>query len=141
MDGTKAIQYYNAKTRLIKVSRNIVFNENEEPKEFEIIEVLGVRVEGENRENPPQQPIVPPNPVVKSSQPEPRALCHTQFIDYTKLNNPSAIKKSVRRTATSAESREPPKQSDQKNLAEELFLGMTFLTTGTEEDLPDHMKK
>jgi hypothetical protein len=35
-----------------------------------------------------------------------------------------------------SESREPPKQSNQTNLAKELFLGTTFLTTGTEEDLP-----
>src|SRR5277367_2257249 len=49
MDGPKAIRYYDAKNRSIKVSRNVVFNENEEPRELEIREVPGLQVEGERK--------------------------------------------------------------------------------------------
>ena len=40
-DGSKANQYYNTKARSIKVSRNVAFNENEEPRELEIVEEIG----------------------------------------------------------------------------------------------------
>ena len=46
MDGSKAVQYYDAKNRLIKVSRNIAFNEDEEPRALDIIEVPSIQVEG-----------------------------------------------------------------------------------------------
>ena len=36
----------DAKTWLIKVSRNVAFNENEEPKKLEIVEVLDVQAKG-----------------------------------------------------------------------------------------------
>ena len=130
MDGPKAIRYYDAKTRSIKVSRNVAFNENEELKELEIVEVPGVRVEGEIRENPPQQPIIPQQPAVEPPKSEPRQLRQTEFIDYSKLNNPST------RHPTTRQAPETAKQNDQTNLAKELFLGTTFLTDGTKEDLP-----
>ena len=129
MDGPKAIRYYNAKSQSIKVSRNVAFNENEEPRELEIVEVPGVRVEGEIRENSPQQPVIPQKPVAESPKSEPRKLRQTGFIDYTKINNPAA-----RQPTRRAPIPETAKQDDQTNLAEELFLGTTFLTT--EEDLP-----
>ena len=47
MDGPKAIRYYDAKSRSIKVSQNVTFNENEEPRELNIREIPGLRVEGE----------------------------------------------------------------------------------------------
>ena len=47
MDGSKVVQYYDAKNRLIKVSRNVAFNEDEEPRALDIIEVPGIQVEGE----------------------------------------------------------------------------------------------
>ena len=46
MDGSKAVQYYDAKNRLIKVSRNVTFNEDEELRALDIIEVPGIQVEG-----------------------------------------------------------------------------------------------
>src|SRR5271154_6643818 len=49
MDRPKAIRYYDAKNRSIKVSRNIVFNENEELRELEIGEVPGLQVEGRRK--------------------------------------------------------------------------------------------
>lgn len=73
MDGSKAIQYYDAKTQSIKVSQNIAFNENEEPRELEI-EVPGVQVKGEIRENTPQQPIIPQKPTAEPQKPETRQL-------------------------------------------------------------------
>ena len=65
MDASKAIRYYDAKTRSIKISRNVAFNENEEPRELEIVEVPGMRVEGEIREKSPQQPIIPQKPAAE----------------------------------------------------------------------------
>ena len=34
MDGSKSIQYYDAKTHSIKVSRNVAFNKNEKLKKL-----------------------------------------------------------------------------------------------------------
>ena len=34
MDGSESVRYYDAKRRNIKVSRNFIFNENEEPGEL-----------------------------------------------------------------------------------------------------------
>ena len=69
MDGPKAIRYYDAKNRSIKVSRNIAFNENEEPRELEIWEVPGLRVEGEKEvQSPVQSPQqTQPNPINSES--------------------------------------------------------------------------
>ena len=134
MDGSKAIRYYDAKMRSIKVSRNVAFNENEEPRELEIVEVPGVQVEREIiRDSPTQQPVILQKPGVELSKTEPRELRRTEFIDYSKLNNPSTRQPSTRRVPIPTEI---AKQNDQTNLAEELFLGTTFLTTGTEEVLP-----
>ena len=89
-----------------------------------------MRVEGGIRENPPQQPIIPQQPAVEPPKSEPRQLQQTEFIDYSRLNNPSTQHPTTRQAPETA------KQNDQTNLAEELFLGTTFLTDGTEEDLP-----
>ena len=50
MDGSKSIRYYDATTRLIKVSRNFAFNENDDLNELEIYTNLPdlVDVEGED---------------------------------------------------------------------------------------------
>ena len=50
MDGSKSIRYYDAATRLIKVSRNFAFNENDDLNELEIYTDLPdlVDVEGED---------------------------------------------------------------------------------------------
>jgi hypothetical protein len=56
MDGPKAIRYYDAKSRSIKVSRNVAFNENDEPKELEIVDVPGLQVEGEKNTKEDQSP-------------------------------------------------------------------------------------
>jgi hypothetical protein len=124
MDGSKSIRYYDAKHRSIKVSRNIAFNENEEPREVEIMEIPGMQVEGEIMENSPQQPAIPQKPEEEPQkpEPEPRQLRHTKFIDYTKSNNPNS-RLPTRRTPNP----ETSNQDNQTNLAEELYLGTSFL--------------
>ena len=69
VDEPKAIRYYDAKNRSIKVSRNVTFNKNEEPRELDIIDVPGLRVEGEkdlgNDQSPQQtQPIPQQNKAI-----------------------------------------------------------------------------
>ena len=71
------------------ISRNVAFNENEELRELEIVEVSGVQVEGDIREISPQQPVIPQK-LEADQLSEPRQLWKTGFIDYTKFNNPNA---------------------------------------------------
>ena len=75
MDGSKSVRYYDASTRSIKVSRNVAFNENDEPKELEdFVKIPGLQAEGENLtkgtpsqtepkipETIPKNPTTPPN--------------------------------------------------------------------------------
>ena len=131
----------DAKNRLIKVSRNVTFNEDEEPRALDIIEVPGIQVEGEIISPATQQPA----PVPKTPQPEtpePRQLQKTGFIDNSKLNDPG-----THRLFTQKTPQEPltpdrhteslrAKQRERKNLAKELFLDTSFLTKGAKEDLP-----
>ena len=87
MDRSKVVQYYDAKNRLIKVSRNIGFNEDEEPRALDIIEVPGIQVEREIISPATQQPAPTPK-IPKPETPEPRQLQETRFIDYSKSNDP-----------------------------------------------------
>ena len=132
MDGSKAIRYYDAKNWSIKVSQNVAFNENEEPRKLEIVEVPGMQVQGEIREISPQQPVIPQK-LEADQLSEPRQLWKTGFIDYTKVNNPNAR---VPTWWTQILDIAKQDQSDQTNLAKELFLATSFLTNGSKEDLP-----
>ena len=139
MDGSKVVQYFDAKNRSIKISRNVAFNEDEEPKALDIIEVPGIQVKGEIISPSTQQPI-PKTP--QPETPEPRQLWKTGFIDYSKLNDPKINKSSTQKAPqesltldTSTESSKA-KQKEKSNLAEELFLDTSFLTKGAKEDLP-----
>jgi hypothetical protein len=50
-DGSKSVPYYDTKTQTINVSRNVAFNENEEPRELETKANLpGLCAEGEPEE-------------------------------------------------------------------------------------------
>ena len=139
MNGSKAVWYYNAKNRSIKISRNVVFNEDEEPKALDIIEVPGIQVEGKIISLATQQ-LVPKIP--QPETPEPRQLQKTGFIDYSKLNNPrtnqSSIWKALQEPLTPDRPTEllKAKQKEKSNLAKELFLDKSFLTKGAKEDLP-----
>ena len=73
MDGSKAI------------SRNIAFNEDEEPRALNIIETPSIQVEGEII-SPATQQLVPKTP--QPETPKLRQLWKTGFIDYSKLKDP-----------------------------------------------------
>ena len=47
MDGSKVVRYWDKRTGVIKVSRNVSFNENEELRGLEIVEVPSLQAEGE----------------------------------------------------------------------------------------------
>lgn len=120
VDGSKAIRYYDAKAGKVYVSRNVAWNENDEPQDLSsITEIPGLRSEGEY--NPPtqssnvSQPESAPQPSVEkdsrlsplsplpesretspSTAPEPNPV-HTRPvrstrtpIDYRQANDPLA---------------------------------------------------
>mgnify|MGYP001405694973 FL=1 len=68
MDGAKAVRYYDAKTRMVKVSRNIAFNENSEPQ---VVIIPGLSLE---EESPASAPIALPK---KEGEPQPVKLSST----------------------------------------------------------------
>ena len=100
MDGSKSIRYYDAKTRSIKVSRNVAFNENDEPKELEdFAKIPGLQAEGENADSSssqtkPEVQSTPKNLETTPNIPEPpeppKLRTRTVPIDYRKLDNPKA---------------------------------------------------
>ena len=141
MDGSKAVRYYDAKNRSIKVSRNVVFNEDEEPRALDIIEVPGIQVEGEII-SPATQQLAPTPRIPQPKTPEPRQLRKTGFIDYSKLNDPGTHHSSTWKTPQEPLTPDRPtelsraKQRDKTNLAKELFLDTSFISKGTKEVLP-----
>ena len=146
IDGSKVVQYYDAKNRSIKVPRNITFNEDEEPRALDIIEVPSIQVEGDIISPATQQPA----PVPKTPQPgtpEPRQIQKTGFIDYSKLSDPRTHRSSTQKTPQEPLTPDRPteslraKQREKLNLAEELFLDTSFLTKGAKEDLPQSYDK
>ena len=48
MEGSKAVRYWDKDGRAIKVSRNFTFNENEELRELQVVELPGLEAEGES---------------------------------------------------------------------------------------------
>lgn len=85
-DGPKAVQFYDAKSRKIKISRNFVFGEpQDEPVEMEIVPRLPL--EGEtgdisNRQPPatPKKPQQPQAPEAKPSDVEDSPTKQTQSV-------------------------------------------------------------
>ena len=113
MDGSKSIRYYDQKTRSIKVSRNVAFNENQDPQEVNIItSIPGLQAEGENDEIPSSQtkpeiePTLPKNTTtsqdtqLKQIEPpeQPKLRTRSNLIDYRKMSNPQARLSSPRYT-------------------------------------------
>ena len=141
MDGSKVVRYYDAKNRLIKVSRNVTVNEDEELRALDIIEVPGIQVEGEIISPATQQPA-PALKIPQPKTPELRQLWKTGFIDYSKLNDPRTHRSSTRKTPQEPLTPDKPtellraKQRDKTNLAKELFFDTSFITKGAKEDLP-----
>ena len=61
MDGSKSIWYYDAATRLIKVSWNFAFNENDDLNELEIYTDLPDLVDVEGEDTPSDDSTNPIN--------------------------------------------------------------------------------
>ena len=126
---------------MIKVSRNITFNEDEELRAFDIIEVPSIQVEGEII-SPATQQLAPAPKTPQPKTPELRQLKKTRFIDYYKLNDPRTHQSSTQKTPQEPLTPDRPtelsraKQRERTNLAEELFLDTSFLTKGARKDLP-----
>ena len=138
MDGPKAVRYYDAKMRSIKVSRNVAFNENEELRELEIREVLGLQVEEEkdirkdqSTQQTTQKTDETINPPPIPHQPT-RQLRQTAFKDYKKINNPESRLPTTRQP----EIRSPEDATESSGLAEEDYMEMVFIMKGTDDDLP-----
>ena len=71
MNGSKVVRYYDAKNRLIKVSRNVAFNEDEELWALDIIEVPSIQIEGEII-SPATQQLAPTPRIPQPETPEPK---------------------------------------------------------------------
>lgn len=72
MDGSKSMRYYDPSTRKIKVSCDVAFKNNEEPRELEIMaDIPGLPVEGEIGINSPAQtaPETPTQPLETQIEP------------------------------------------------------------------------
>ena len=107
LDGQKAIRYYDPTKRTIRVSRNVTFDENEEPRELQInTDLPGLQLEGEQVINgdlpnpktapttaeqtkPDSEPQTKPEAEPESHTYPPRSSRRAD-IDYRTLNNPNA---------------------------------------------------
>ena len=122
MDGSKSIRYYDAKSRLIRVSRNITFSENEEPKEIEdFTNFPGLQAEGENSQVPSSQTELENTPKISTISTIPKEPQHTQndpreshqlhtrraTIDYRKLDNPQSRLPSLQNIPSPTPTRPP----------------------------------
>ena len=120
------------------MSWNVAFNENEELRELEIREVLGLRVEGErdvkkdqSTQQTTQKTDETINPPPIPQQPT-RQLRQMAFKDYKKINNPESRLPTTRQP----EIRSPEDATESSGLAEEDYMETVFITKGTNDDLP-----
>jgi hypothetical protein len=109
-EGSKAVHYWDKATRKIKVSRNVAFNENDEPTS-EMVSLPGVPAEGEIIIDPAETPATDaPKPSIPQpntpTQDDSRNLRDKPKINYRQLNNPSSRQPSGKITI-----RIPPKLS------------------------------
>src|SRR6202522_4871488 len=94
IDGSKFVQYYDAKTRKIKVSQNFTFLENGQPDEIgEMTKIPGLQAEGEILDITPLQTSPKNTSSIPTTQEqpleEPRKLRErTTAMNYRKMNNP-----------------------------------------------------
>ena len=164
IEGSKAVRYWDKKMRSIKVSRNVAFNENEEPRELEV-EIPGLEAEGEinnvsSSQTTSEAPeitedtsitTIKPSPVSNESIPR-NLRARTTKIDYRRLNDPFLRQPSIRTKPPSsptipADVSRPTESSKAKatskekaNLAKEclgrIILEEEFAFNAYEEDLP-----
>jgi transposase InsO family protein len=115
-EGSKGVRYWDRRTGKIKVSRNVAFNENDEPKELEIVELPDVEVEGENETIATSTPApetskteitqtqvsnTPIHTEIETRpEPEARNLRQRARVDYKQLHNPSIRQPSTRNYKT-----------------------------------------
>jgi len=104
MDGSKVVRYWDKRTGVIKVSRNVSFNKNEELRGLEIVEVPSLQAEGEigtgsasktMAENPTKNPVTTQIShqldCIEEEQifsPKTQNLRPKTKIDYKQRNNP-----------------------------------------------------
>jgi transposase InsO family protein len=163
VDGAKAIRYYDPSTRTIKISRNIAFNENEEPKEISsTIDLPGLQSEGEqegqkeenrlqtSETSPPTKPSesLPSNNNENSQEitypPRPKKL-----IDYRKLNNPKAQPSKriieqppdVTRPTKSSSAKQISKEQAEANIATAYIAAVKENEDDNPESLPNNIKE
>src|SRR5579859_4810537 len=136
VDGAKAIRYYDPSARTIKISRNVIFNENEEPKELSsMVELPGLQFEGEQEEEkqehklqtpiiPVDQPIPSPSESIQNNTEEPEEISYPPRPrrnvdrDYKVLHNPKA-KPSNRIINIPPDVTRPTKSSTAKQISKE----------------------
>ena len=107
MDGSKAVRYWDKRTGVIKVSRNISFNKNEELRGLEIVKVPSLQAEREiemnsasktTAENPTkilatvqilhQSDRIEEEQIEQIFSPKTQNLCPKTKINYKQLNDP-----------------------------------------------------
>jgi hypothetical protein len=158
MDGSKSIRYYDPRTRRVKVSRNVAFNENDELKELEIVELPGSRSEGENKEDsdsrttpePEQEePPTQPDPIPAETDDDSRKLrTRTTTLDYKKIGNPQARTPGQRHTNKAPDVTRPTEVSKAKQrtvehtsvaveeVVEDILEEKAFISDGNRSELP-----
>jgi hypothetical protein len=107
-DGSKAVRYWDKATRRVKVSRNVVFNENDEAL---VGDVPGISAEGEDEEDPASTPAPKDAQASNADTQTSNAQAHAKDesdtrnlrtkarIDYKQLNNPSIRQPPTQRTS------------------------------------------
>lgn len=153
MEGSKAVRYWDKQMRNIKVSRNVSFNENEEPKELEITEVPGLQVEGEDETITPSQtttegpeitqdtPKIQIEPIRnKIVEPTTRNMRNREKVDYRQLNDPLLRQPSIRKTE-SAKTTTPEKAHLAIESLEKFILEEEFAFSTTEDGLPKNYEE
>ncbi|KAJ2913904.1 hypothetical protein MD484_g6523, partial [Candolleomyces efflorescens] len=158
MDGSKSIRYYDPKTRRVKVSRNVAFNENDELEELEIVELPGSRSEGEHRDDsdtrtnpepPPEEPPAQSEPIPAEVEEGSRNLrTRTTTIDYKKIGNPQSRTPGQRHANKAPDVTRPTEASKAKQrtventsvaveeVVEEILQEKAFISDGNWSELP-----
>ena len=145
-DGSKSVRYYDPSKRSVKTSRNVTFNENDEPRELDFVTcVPGLPSEGERVTKP--EPILDANTDVQTDEPqietEPRKLRTRPPVDYNinKLSKASATPKQPQTLSQQPKltirvpplaRNDPPEQAQLART--EPIMEWTFLAMG--EDVP-----
>ena len=98
LEGLKVVRYWDKEGRAVRVSRNFAFNEGEELKELQVIEILSLEAEGEGTEGSAPQTAsvtqikqIQDDPKPSDDQNSHNLRTRANKIDYRQLNNPKPI--------------------------------------------------